>query len=126
VPIGGAFSDGAVQIGATVAAASVVASLFGIARFLWYVRDTLRDQAKTLKGIDKAVNHTPEGEPRLYDLVVQTAQRADEAAQQTKVLKMTVQRMQTQATRRDIEWSDAVLDLRGEVAKVQETLETLT
>jgi hypothetical protein len=124
--LGGAFTEGAVQVATTVAAAIVIALLIGMARFMLHVRDSVRDQDKVLAGIDKAVNHTPEGEPRLYDLVLETANKANEAVQQTRVLKGSVVAMQAQASRRDIEWNDIIIDLRGEVAKVQTTLESLT
>jgi hypothetical protein len=123
---GGAFSDGVIQVAGTVCAALIIVGVGALVRFLWNVRDTLRDQHHTLNAIDKAVNHTPEGEPRLYDLVVDAAKDSREALQQVRVLKGTVTHMQTQNSRRDVEWSDAIIDLRGEVAKVQTTLESLT
>jgi chemotaxis regulatin CheY-phosphate phosphatase CheZ len=129
--LAGAFADGAVEVATFVVGAVVVALLLGMARFMLHVRDSVRDQDKVLAGIDKAVNHTPTGEPRLYDLVSEVSAQASEAAVAASEAARTMRIMRGTVERhlRDDEErfsrNDVVLDeVRGVVIDLRDNLET--
>jgi hypothetical protein len=121
------WADGVAQVVTFVIGALLVALMLGMARFTMHVRDSVRDQDKKLTSIDKAVNHTPAGEPRLYDLVVETAAKVEQMAENLKEHKASTnarfRTMQTSSSVQYIKLNESVLTLRDTVTDLHDKID---
>jgi hypothetical protein len=130
------FTDAAVSITGTVVAALLLAGLFALVRFLWHVRDSLRDITKSVKdGRDEQTERAGD-EPVLYDLVMTGVENSVEGVRQAKIIKGTLAQhlkddderfasVQAATDRKIDELRDVVIDLRDNVEGLAVTVEAM-
>jgi hypothetical protein len=131
---GGQLTDTILQITATVVAGAVLVGIVAAVRFTMHVRDSVREQDEVLESIGNAVNHTPPGEPNLYDLVMEGVEHSLESIRQIKVLKKDLAAVrhttddrlaavQTRTDRKTDELRGIVIDLRDKVEELSAKVE---
>jgi hypothetical protein len=124
------FSDTATSVGGTVIAALLVVGLGALVRFLWNVRDSLRD-------IGRQVDHHRDEEPTLYDLMSESVEHSAAAAKATEELNVTLGQHLVDDERRfaDLQRKgddryqtvlETVIDLRDKVQDLTSTVEGTT
>jgi uncharacterized protein Yka (UPF0111/DUF47 family) len=124
------FSDTATSVAGTVVAALLVVGLGALVRFLWNVRDSLRD-------IGRQVDHHRDEEPTLYDLMTESVEHSAAAAKSAEELNATLgqhledddrrfNEIQTKGDERYETVIETVLDLRDKVQDLTATVEGTT
>jgi uncharacterized protein HemX len=124
------FSDTATSVAGTVVAALLVVGLGALVRFLWNVRDSLRD-------IGRQVDHHRDEEPTLYDLMTESVEHSAAAAKSAEELNATLgqhledddrrfNEIQTKGDERYETVIETVLDLRDKVQDLTATVEETT
>jgi hypothetical protein len=129
VILAGGFQDGVTEVATFVAGALIVAAFVWMVRFTVHVRDSVRDQNKSLADIGHAVKdgegRAPGEEPKLYDLVLEGVERQAETAKLQKQMGETVAKHVEDDQRRFAEQDKVLDEVRGYVLDLRDKVDQL-